>query len=275
MSAGEFATIVIKPDAEERGLEQEIHAALVAQGLEVRKIGKVRFDLQFVRDFYQWSEIINPEAIGSYICITPLQYWIATGDGAVQKAMRVKWHLRTKYCRGPVKNLFHSPNSQEEAERQFNLLKQRKITMNSPRQNRRNQVEAIVYRTLASGEISYLMLKRTPARGGFWQPVTGKVEEHESFENAATREIAEELGITNVIRLVDTGYSYEFTENGIDQFEKIFGAQVSTDQKVTLSSEHTEYQWVSRDEALNTYLRYPGNKEGLRKLHEMLTITGR
>ena len=35
----------------------------------------------------------------------------------------------------------------------------------------------------------YLLLKRTAARGGFWQGVTGGVEAGESFTQAAHREV--------------------------------------------------------------------------------------
>jgi dihydroneopterin triphosphate diphosphatase len=134
------------------------------------------------------------------------------------------------------------------------------------KQRTRNQVEAIIFKALPSGEHLFLMLKRTPQRGGFWQPVTGNVEKGEAFEAAALREIQEELGITETIRLIDTEYSYEFTDNGMDQFERIFGVQVSSGQEVRLSSEHTEYRWATEGEAIGTYLKYPGNKEGLRRL---------
>lgn len=139
------------------------------------------------------------------------------------------------------------------------------------KQRTKNQVEAIVFKALSSGEYSFLMLKRTPQRGGFWQPVTGNVEEGEAFEAAALREVREELRIENVVRLIDTGYSYEFTDNGLDQFERIFGVQVPLDTGVKLSSEHTEYRWTSKDEAIDSYLKYPGNKEGLRRLYQKLT----
>jgi len=139
------------------------------------------------------------------------------------------------------------------------------------KQRTKNQVEAIIFKKLSSGDLSFLMLKRTPQRGGFWQPVTGNVEEGETFEAAALREVEEELGITNVVQLVDTEYSYEFTDNGFDQFERIFGVQVSPNQEIALSSEHTEYHWATKEEALDIYLKYPGNKEGLRRLHQKLT----
>lgn len=268
MHSHEFAMVLIKPDATERGLEVEILSGLERMGLQVAQYGTIQFDTKFVLEFYEWEKLDYPDEINGYICVTPLPVWIVTGDDAIGKTMELKTYLRKKYCNGPLKNLFHSPVSQEESQKQFELIKEKCKPM---KQRTRNQVEAIVFKTLPSGEYLFLMLKRTPQRGGFWQPVTGNVEEGEAFETAALREVREELGIVHVTRLVDTEYSYEFTDNGLDQFERIFGVQVSPDQEVKLSSEHTEYRWVAKDEAINSYLKYPGNKEGLRRLHQKLT----
>ena len=41
----------------------------------------------------------------------------------------------------------------------------------------------------------YLLLHRVPDHGGFWQSVTGSLEEGESYLDAAVREVAEETGI--------------------------------------------------------------------------------
>ena len=264
----EFALILIKPDAWERGLDSEILSGLKSEGLSVIKIGTIQLYPQLVLEFYQWPSFYDPDAIRDYICIEPLPIWITRGNGAITKAMALKNQLRAKYCKGSMRNLFHCSSSQEESQREFNLLKERYVPMKNPKKRTRNQVEAIVFRKLAGGEPSFLMLKRAPERGAFWQPVTGNVEEAESFEVAALREVQEELGITNIIQLIDTGYSYEFTDNGLDQFERIFGVQVPTDQVVRLSSEHTEYCWATKEEALNLYLKYPGNKEGLRRLYD-------
>lgn len=268
MSLHEFAVVLIKPDATERGLEPEILSGLERAGLQVSKYGTIQFDAQLVSDFYQWEKLDHPDEINSYICVTPLPVWIVTGMEAIARTMDLKNLLRKKYCNGPLKNLFHCPVSQEESQQQFSLIQHKSKPM---KQRTKNQVEAIVFKKLPSGEFSFLMLKRAPQRGGFWQPVTGNVEEGEAFEAAALREVKEELGITEILQMIDTEYSYEFTDNGLDQFERIFGVQVSPDQEVRLSSEHTEYHWATDDEALNKYLKYPGNKEGLRRLHQKLT----
>jgi len=58
------------------------------------------------------------------------------------------------------------------------------------------QTEAVIYRR--NGDtIGYLLLKRLPERNGFWQPVTGGLEEGETRTEALYREIREETGIRN------------------------------------------------------------------------------
>ncbi len=219
-------------------------------------------------DFYQWSEIDLPVEMENYMCIEPLPILIASGKNAITKVISCKEELRKEYFNGPLKNLFHCPVSHEESQWQYNFLKNKGVIMTKSRT--RNQVEAIVFKKTKSGEYLFLMLLRAPERGGFWQPVTGNVEIGESFENAALREVYEELGIDNVIQLIDTEYYYEFFDNGMDQFERIFGVEVADDQEIELSSEHTKYCWLSKDKAINNYLKYPGNKEGLRRLSEKL-----
>jgi len=271
VNSSEFVLIIIKTDTEERGLELEIQSGLEHLDLNISKIGTIQFDLKLILEFYEWPKLDDPELMRDYMCTKPLSVWFAHGDNALSKAMTLKNQLRLKYCYdGSLKNLFHCSGSQEELQQQYNLL-ERYMNMKPIKKRTGNQVEVIVFRRSATGEFSFLMLKRAPERGGFWQPVTGNVEEGESFERAALREVQEELGITDIIELIDTEYSYEFTDNGIDQFEKIFGAQVSIDQTIKLSSEHTEYYWASQDEALNVYLKYPGNKEGLRQLYKKVT----
>ncbi|UCC34079.1 MAG: NUDIX domain-containing protein, partial [Candidatus Bathyarchaeota archaeon] len=50
------------------------------------------------------------------------------------------------------------------------------------------QIQAILFKR-SGGEIQYLLLKRCPERGGFWQPVTGGLEEGENRLEALKREI--------------------------------------------------------------------------------------
>jgi len=131
------------------------------------------------------------------------------------------------------------------------------------------QIEVFFYKKLPSGECSFLLMKRVPERGGFWQPLTGGVEQGETFEETIKREAFEETGITEIIELVDSDYHYEFTDNGIHCVEYIFGAEVPVNASVRLSHEHDDFLWVSKNEALKL-LKWHGNKKGLRKLCKLL-----
>lgn len=133
-----------------------------------------------------------------------------------------------------------------------------------------NQVEVIVYKKDPVSGFLYLMLKRNPKKGNFWQPITGNVELNETFEQAALRELKEETGITEFIKIFDTNYFFDFFDDDRQQHEKVFAVEVSITSIVTLSEEHTEYQWATSEDCLNKYLKYPGNIEGLRNLSKKL-----
>ena len=75
------------------------------------------------------------------------------------------------------------------------------------------QVEVIVFK-IVDGVPLYLLLKRQPHRGGFWQPVTGGVEEGEDLKETALRELNEETGITEVLEVISDLHYFEFEANG-------------------------------------------------------------
>ena len=82
----------------------------------------------------------------------------------------------------------------------------------------------------------------------------------------------EETGIKKYLEFINTDYSFDFFDDNRNQHEKVFGIHVHTAAEVVLSPEHTEFQWTSKEDALNRYLKYQGNMEGLRKLCEKLGI---
>jgi 8-oxo-dGTP pyrophosphatase MutT (NUDIX family) len=64
--------------------------------------------------------------------------------------------------------------------------------------------------------LEYLLLKRLPDRNGFWQPVTGGLEEGETRTEALCREIEEETGIENLIRVTEGLYYFEFHDPNLN-----------------------------------------------------------
>ncbi|MDH5733812.1 MAG: NUDIX pyrophosphatase [Candidatus Bathyarchaeota archaeon] len=131
------------------------------------------------------------------------------------------------------------------------------------------QVEAIIFRRNYN-KIEYLLLKRTPERNGFWQPVTGGLEEGEVRTEALYREIYEETGVRSYIRVIDRLHHFEFSDPYPSQ-EYVYGVEVSPSEHTVLDGEeHSEYRWCSFQEALQL-LYWKENKEALRRLNKILT----
>ncbi len=71
------------------------------------------------------------------------------------------------------------------------------------------QVQGILFRKI-NGKIQYLLLKRISSIGRFWQPVTGGIEEGETKIEALKREVSEETGIKNIVRIMKDIHNCEF-----------------------------------------------------------------
>ncbi len=127
------------------------------------------------------------------------------------------------------------------------------------------QVEIIIFKMI-QGTPLFLLLKRTPDRGGFWQPVTGGVNAGEDFLLAAKREVTEETGLSDFLEFLSAIHTFEFESIGYGhRKEYVYGALVKEDSEVTLSSEHDEMKWCGLEEALEL-LKYETNKVGFRKI---------
>ena len=111
------------------------------------------------------------------------------------------------------------------------------------------QVEAILFRR-ENGRTQYLLLKRTPEREGFWQPVTGGVEEGETRIDALKREVTEETGIKGILGIIEGIHYFEFSDPYLNK-EYVYGVEVSADEKVVIDeNEHSEFRWCSLQETL-------------------------
>jgi lipoyl(octanoyl) transferase len=94
-----------------------------------------------------------------------------------------------------------------------------------------------------------LLLKRAPERGGFWQPVTGRIDPGETSIETARRELREEIGAD--VAVEPLGYRHGFAIDhvvmgrdagpvrGAD--EEAFVARLPPGFVPVLSAEHTEY----------------------------------
>ena len=268
MDLNDYSLVILKPDFQSLCLQSLLEKLLSEKGLKVIKIFSVLLDLDAVKKLYQWETITYPKELQDYLCSEEMSIWIIQGQNAIIHVLEIKKILRAQYSLDQLHTLIHCPDTTVDFIREFTLLCH--LTGETMKTN--NQIEVIIFAKTQNG-IRYLMLKRNAKKGNFWQPITGNVEIGETFTQAAIRELAEETGIKKYIQLFDTEYSFEFFDDNRQQLEKVFAAEVLPDTKITLSEEHTEFQWVNLDDGLTKFLKYAGNKEALKRLARILGDT--
>ncbi|MDR1840962.1 MAG: NUDIX domain-containing protein, partial [Holophagales bacterium] len=132
-------------------------------------------------------------------------------------------------------------------------------------------VSVTVWRQGATGGPEILMMLRCPSKGQWWSSVTGMIEDGETPEMAAHREVLEEAGLVG--KLVPLGFQHSFwidpALSGVRSDEPLFNTEicfqmeVPADRSVALNSaEHSEYRWCKPDEAL-ALMKWEGSKEAL------------
>jgi len=94
-----------------------------------------------------------------------------------------------------------------------------------------------------------LLLKTNQKRQGFWQNVTGSVEEGETYVDAAKRELFEETGlITSQLLPLATTIAF-IDRQGCEVEEKCFLALFDKKpSNIQISHEHEKFLWVKIDE---------------------------
>jgi 8-oxo-dGTP pyrophosphatase MutT (NUDIX family) len=138
----------------------------------------------------------------------------------------------------------------------------------------RQPLQVLVYPVRTAGSRwEVLLLRRSASRGGFWQGVTGGVDEEEGLVEAARRELYEETGLAPfALEQIDYSYSFPVEEEwrhlyavGVEEVvEHVFLALVDGQQEPTITREHDQWQWCSFHQALGL-LTWPGNIEALKR----------
>ena len=120
------------------------------------------------------------------------------------------------------------------------------------------------------------LLLRRKQPFGFWQSVTGTLQEGESHADAARRELREETGLGDEGELlfmdvtrrftIDPRWRHRYapgvTEN--DEFEWHFRVPAAVDIEIS-TDEHSEYRWVAIEEAVREVWSWT-NREALESL---------
>lgn len=119
---------------------------------------------------------------------------------------------------------------------------------------------AVVYNPVKE---KFLLVKRAEERERYpshWEFPSGFIEEGENPEDAALRELDEETGLKGEV--VSSGESFPIQIPPVE----VYPVLVKVDEeKVELSREHSEYQWVERSE-LDVLKTVPKLKQDLKKV---------
>ena len=140
------------------------------------------------------------------------------------------------------------------------------------------QILVLPFRLDARGQIEVAVLRR--AEPPMWQFVSGGVEEGESLEEAAARELFEELGIRDVpLMKLDAhacvpaaalgGHRVQWPEDLFVVPERCFAVALPAGAALRLSAEHDEARWVSPAQATGL-LTWDSNRVALQELCERL-----
>ncbi len=134
---------------------------------------------------------------------------------------------------------------------------------------RKSQVQGIIFRF--APQLEFLILKRNAEKGGFWQPITGGVKLDEEPRQTISREVKEEIGLMITDQaIIDLHYHFFFDADEHTRFrEDVFAVELAPDQEVTLSSEHTAFQWLPFEQA-QKQIYWESNKKTLELCQQFL-----
>ena len=124
----------------------------------------------------------------------------------------------------------------------------------------------------ASNKNEFLLLNYPQ---GHWDFVKGKVEEGETPHKTALRETKEETGISDIefIDGFEESVEYDFRFKNEDIHKKvIFFLAKTSEKKISLSHEHTDFFWLEYDDALKKPT-FRNAKNVLSKTNEFLLNT--
>jgi len=128
-------------------------------------------------------------------------------------------------------------------------------------------------------DFKVLLMERAD-KNGFWQSVTGSLEENETPRDAAIREVFEETGIDSTqyqledwelshVYEIYAHWRYRYAPDITHNTEHIFALKVPVSIPIQLSvDEHIKYLWVDWRDAMDKVFSWT-NVEAIKKLAEI------
>jgi 8-oxo-dGTP pyrophosphatase MutT (NUDIX family) len=132
--------------------------------------------------------------------------------------------------------------------------------------NIKYKILAIIYKK-KNKTTKFLALRNNPSNkihSDNYYVVTGDVKKDENYEDALRREINEETGIENIIKLEHLKEVYEYKCKGKGNYLcKEHAYLVEVDDEVKhLSAEHTDFKWLNKNNFIKT-IQWDGDKNDL------------
>jgi dihydroneopterin triphosphate diphosphatase len=141
-------------------------------------------------------------------------------------------------------------------------------------------VQVVIFAETATG-VEYLLLRRVKSHGGFWQSVTGSLEEGETHAEAAVREVHEEtgincredelieLGVINVFEIAPQ-WRVKYAPGVTHNEEVCFALKVDKCEVRVDGLEHEACTWVDYDNAVEM-LYWESNKRAFAAAARLIT----
>ena len=110
---------------------------------------------------------------------------------------------------------------------------------------------------------------------GTWQPVMGHLEDHESPEQAAARELLEETGFDVTgphcrrFKALEQVHPYYLPHRNAIMLSPRFIVEAAADWEPTLNHEHDAHRWIPLDNADADFM-WPGQRACLAELRDTL-----
>jgi len=138
--------------------------------------------------------------------------------------------------------------------------------------SKKRLIDLYAYR-IVEGRPEFLLFKRAKGKiyQGQWRMVGGKVEPDETSWQGALRELKEETGLVPImfwtIPSVNTFYEHK---SDIVHHIPAFAAEIEADQQPILDDEHTEYEWLSLEQAVRR-ISWPEQQRLLKLTESIIT----